>query len=765
MNVNRHLIFILLTSLMLWLAACQSANEQEVAVAVALTQTAAAVETDAAATPTALPPTATVQEQPTAEPTATVEPTTAPEATATSTPDTDPAVAALLEQAGEWLGVQPDDPAFDGLQAVRIFTPDGQERWLVHTVGMRDFENDRYHGMAIFAPNGAGAWQLQAQVALNGDPTDANAPAGPDFLPDNGVTQVEITPDRIWLQVEGGAGAHSGVFQIYSFDGTAFKLEADGFSSSPGVGSVRDLNGDGIGEVLLDATDYYVFCYACGVREVTTQILRWDGEELAPVELTPLDDSAPAELRELNNHAVELADAGLWKDAQITISEAESLSAGDDNSVFAWNVIDIGLIAQERQLAIGSMSEDEQIGYPILGNIFYGDYDAAVDVMRAYSPTLIFSDTTPLIVGTVAEGWEVELSDRISSTVALGLNVEPDNAAAHFLSGWALWLQDAPPSEVLTEITAAAQLAPDDEFYAAAVAFLGGEETPTAADTPVPGADGGTIYFSAQDRASDKQNIYAFDIGGEDATLVVEEGIQPRMRPDGALLAFHSTRGDMLGLNGYNLDTDERARLSTFVEDSYPTWSPAGDELIFASNREGDRAWRLYRSTLGEAPDASANEEQVLTFGQEPDWSPDGSQIVYRGCDNSGDVCGLWLMDAEGGESQLLTDNRGDARPRWAPDGSFIIFMSDQRDDNWELYRVDIAESISDSPVTRLTDDPANDGLPAISPDGTQVAFVSNRGDGWGLWQIPAQGGTATQLTAINGQMPNWLEEGVDWPQ
>ena len=122
-------------------------------------------------------------------------------------------------------------------------------------------------------------------------------------------------------------------------------------------------------------------------------------------------------------------------------------------------------------------------------------------------------------------------------------------------------------------------------------------------------------------------------------------------------------------------------------------------------------------------------------------------------------------MDAEGGESQLLTDNRGDARPRWAPDGSFIIFMSDQRDDNWELYRVDIADPISDSPITRLTDDLANDGLPAISPDGTRVAFVSNRGDGWGLWQIPAQGGTATQLTAINGQMPNWLEEGVDWPQ
>ncbi|MEZ4713352.1 MAG: hypothetical protein R3A44_39565 [Caldilineaceae bacterium] len=286
---------------------------------------------------------------------------------------------------------------------------------------------------------------------------------------------------------------------------------------------------------------------------------------------------------------------------------------------------------------------------------------AAVDIMRAYSPTQIFSDTTPLIVGTVAEGWQTELADRIDSSVGLGLSVEPDNAAGRFLRGWALWLKDGPPLDVLAEITIAAELAPDDAFYGAAAAFLGGEETP--APTSAAPTTSGRIYFSAQDGASDQQNIYAFTVGDEEATLVAEEGVQPRLRPDGALLAFHGLRGEMLGLNGYNLESDERVRLSTFVEDSYPTWSPAGDELIFASNREGDRAWRLYRSKLGEAPDASANEEQVLTFGQEPDWSPDGTRVVYRGCDNSGDVCGLWLMDAAGGEPELLTDNRGDARP------------------------------------------------------------------------------------------------------
>lgn len=769
MSTNRYVAALLLTSLTLLLVACNRPNEEEVAVAVALTQTAAAVDDNISATPTAAPPTPTVDAQP-----AQAEPTLTPAAEAgaaeaedeTAVPGatSDPALAPLLAQAGELLGVQPDDPAFGGLQAVRVFTPDGQERWLVHTVGMRDFENNRYHGMALFADDGAGGWQLLAQTMLTDESEAQDALSIPDYIAENGVTQVQVTPERIWLQVEGGAGAHSGVFQLYSFDGETLKLEANGFSSSPGVGSVRDLDGDGIGEVLLDATDYYVFCYACGVREVATQILHWDGEALAPVELTLLDESAPADLRELNNRAVELANAGLWKDAQIAIMEAESLSADDNSASVTWNAIAIGLNAEARQQAIGSISGDEQIGYPILGNIFYGDYEAAVDIMRAYSPTQIFSDTTPLIVGTVADGWQTELADRIDSSVGLGLSVEPDNAAGRFLRGWALWLKDAPELDALAEITIAAELAPEDSFYAAAVDHLSNVDSAAASPTAA-GSTSGRIYFSAQDSTTEQQNIYAFAVGEESATLMVEEGIQPRLRPDGALLAFHSTRGDMLGLNGYDLATNERIRLSTFVEDSFPTWNPTGDELIFASNREGDRAWRLYRTTLGEAPDASANQEQVITFGQEPDWSPDGAQVVYRGCDNSGDTCGLWLVDAAGGESQLLTDNGGDARPRWSPDGAFVVFMSDRRDGNWELYRVDIGQSVADSPVTRLTNDPANDGLPAMSPDGAQIAFVSNRGDGWALWVVSTQGGEAEQLIPINGQLPNWLEEGVDWAQ
>ena len=74
---------------------------------------------------------------------------------------------------------------------------------------------------------------------------------------------------------------------------------------------------------------------------------------------------------------------------------------------------DYGLIKLHADAVADAMADS---GYPLLSNVFYGDYAAAVDLMRPYSAAQIFSAQTPLVVGTTAEAWVPELSSAITQT-------------------------------------------------------------------------------------------------------------------------------------------------------------------------------------------------------------------------------------------------------------------------------------------------------------------------------------------------------------
>ena len=107
-----------------------------------------------------------------------------------------------------------------------------------------------------------------------------------------------------------------------------------------------------------------------------------------------------------------------------------------------------------------------------------------------------------------------------------------------------------------------------------------------------------------------------------------------------------------------------------------------------------------------------------------------------------------------------------DRRPAWSPDGKYVVFMSDGRDGNWEIYRVTFADP--NHPVVRLTNDPGQDGLPTVSPDGKYVAFVSNRGGLWQIWAVPMAGGEPIAIAHIQGSLTHgnpsdWLEHAIQW--
>jgi tetratricopeptide (TPR) repeat protein len=200
------------------------------------------------------------------------------------------------------------------------------------------------------------------------------------------------------------------------------------------------------------------------VRYIRYQVLRWNGSKLVLVELTLLPDSAPAEVRDLNNRAVKLAGAELWKEAQATAGQALALAPQDPT--VTWNAALIRLHAEAYQ------SQLKDSPYPLLVQVFYGDYAAALEVMRPYTPEQIFDAPTPLVAGTPAEGWEDALSERIITSTTQALTVQPDLAAAYFLRGWATHLVRPDDPQVKADIEKAATLAPNEPLFAASLAYL-----------------------------------------------------------------------------------------------------------------------------------------------------------------------------------------------------------------------------------------------------------------------------------------------------
>ncbi len=265
----------------------------------------------------------------------------------------------------------------------------------------------------------------------------------------------------------------------------------------------------------------------------------------------------------------------------------------------------------------------------------------------------------------------------------------------------------------------------------------------------------GTILYSANDLASGRSRILSQEVGSSAGpTLLRDEAAQPALRADGNRLLYRNLRNDMAGISAWDPATNLLLRFTQYAEDTLPSWNPQNNQFVFASNREGDRLWRIYVNWAD-----SGSEATVLSIGEAPSWHPTIDTIVFRGCDNSGNRCGLWQVNGSGGERSPLTDVPTDNRPTWSPDGRYVVFMSDGRSGNFDIYRVDT----STEQVLSLTDQPSADLLPTVSPDGRWVAFVSNRDGSWKIWAVPIGGGTATLVAPVVGDLGSWTQQSLQW--
>lgn len=333
--------------------------------------------------------------------------------------------------------------------------------WAVFTTGSVGDYPTLEHMLAIYTRDDEG-WQDVASVTFS----------EPNYIDTSSIRQIQVSPDYIWLELYGGVGGNSSQYKVLRFDGEQLHVEIDHFSSRHGGFDLSpiDLDEDGMLELILEPLQNYVFCQReCDVRYYKYLVLRWNGDAFAEVPLTTLHPSTPAALRDLNDRAVELAKAGLWKDALTTIREARAIDYTARNPYVTWNELLINLHAE----AMFRHSLDNRANnYPLLANILYGDYDNALHMMRRYPVEKLFDPKCPLISNTLVQGWQEELNDWIKKTTEKALAVQPDLAAAYFLRAWSSYLLDPSNKEILLDLERAVELAPNEALFMKGLEYL-----------------------------------------------------------------------------------------------------------------------------------------------------------------------------------------------------------------------------------------------------------------------------------------------------
>jgi Tol biopolymer transport system component len=125
----------------------------------------------------------------------------------------------------------------------------------------------------------------------------------------------------------------------------------------------------------------------------------------------------------------------------------------------------------------------------------------------------------------------------------------------------------------------------------------------------------------------------------------------------------------------------------------------------------------------------------------EPSWSPDGQNIVFASDRNGNSE--IYKMNADGSNQARLTDNPANENfPSWSADGERIVFQSN-RDGNMDIYSI----NVDGTELTRLTIHPAPDALPACSPDGQKIAFISARDRNSEIYTMNSDGSDQRRLT------------------
>jgi Tol biopolymer transport system component len=258
-------------------------------------------------------------------------------------------------------------------------------------------------------------------------------------------------------------------------------------------------------------------------------------------------------------------------------------------------------------------------------------------------------------------------------------------------------------------------------------------ERPRPADRPpAPGvlrANGEVLSFTGVPLEAPGDLVAVNPETGEERVLVehLYNVYSARWSADGRWVAYEAPGPGGIGV--WVVSTSQEPR-QVATDASTWVWSSRGAELAAIRLNSSLSAYSgATLSTIdpvtGVTTDVGSIPERVGDVTSAPVWSPDGAQFVFGARGGA-----LYSVDVRSGARSLLVRLPGEDLDSvdeiaWSPDGAHIAVMNDLEPGGGRLYVMDA----DGSNVRVLTDDVDPAGV-AWSPDGTRLAYVDGHGSG-----------------------------------
>ena len=301
-----------------------------------------------------------------------------------------------------------------------------------------DFSPELFVAWGIGAPRGE--YVISASVWRDGERgaerlSSAELPSGGSLRSGDAIRVVDgATAQRAWLEAFGETGAHGVTYDLLLWNGRELVAVIGHFTSAPGnvvapgaAAALRDLNGDGVSELVIDRTDPYLFHYTSQVWQADAAVLRREGDAFREVELSLPAASVGDDAMASAHASLAFAEEGWWRYALEHAQEAARLAP--DSESLAWNAI---VIAERGGAAL---REAERSAVAWLGALLAGDWGEAVQQMYAV-PTRRWLELDRVLRDTPLAGSETSVAQLVEQRATVALEAADRLPVHHVAPAW-----------------------------------------------------------------------------------------------------------------------------------------------------------------------------------------------------------------------------------------------------------------------------------------------------------------------------------------